>query len=49
LGLSRQALASRSTWVLSLIYSLMVWAYFPADFDYFVYHERGYQPRPALQ
>jgi MFS family permease len=28
----RQALASRFTWVLSLIYSLMVWAYFPANF-----------------
>jgi beta-xylosidase len=21
----------------------------PADFDYFEYHERGYQPQPALQ
>ncbi len=28
----RQALASPSTWALSLIYSLMIWAYFPANF-----------------
>jgi MFS family permease len=28
----RQALASPLTWVLSLIYSLMVWAYFPVNF-----------------
>ena len=28
----RQALASPFTWILSLIYSLMVWAYFPANF-----------------